>query len=75
MKHVMLFSILTFALVLVTANGAEATVKPILLNFISVIHNVHGNVMILTARQSAIQFASLQDVIQVVQSLKTQYAM
>ena len=29
MKHVMLLSILTFALVLVTANGAEATVKPI----------------------------------------------
>jgi hypothetical protein len=71
----MLLSILTFALVLVTANGAEATVKPILLNYNSVIHNAHGSVMILTAQQSAIQFVNLQDVTQVVQSLKTQYAM
>ena len=70
----MLLSILTFALVLVTANGAEATVKPILLNYNSVIHNVHGNVMIHIAQLFAIQFANLLDAIHHVRSQRTQSA-
>lgn len=76
MKHVLLLIILTFTLLLVAANGSEATViTQNLIKYRSVIHNALGNVTILTAQQYAIQYVNLLDVIQVAQSLKMQFAM
>jgi len=76
MKHALFLIILTFTLLIVAANGSEATViTQNLIKYRSVIHNALGNATILTAQQYAIQYANLLDAIQAAQSLKMQSAM